>query len=137
MRHTNNGPNLLLRISKTLLASRQGLRYLLLACISVYGLLVWLLDLLGDGPTRRISVISSQPGTVGTVLDCACAPLTRQTPDIARPPGWAPQPPRRWICLVPMTRKVPLSLEALESGLERPFGSPTLDTITCWELHND
>lgn len=120
--------------SNRIWASRRGLRYMLLACISLFGWLASDLEL-----HRAIATELGRPpykpaGTPVTVPGCASGP-----PPLPYIPGplAAPLHPMQSICPAPTTAPAHSLRGNLGSGLDCRFLSPTLDTIICWEVRFD
>lgn len=120
--------------SNRIWASRRGLRYLLLACISLFGWLASDLEL-----RRAIATELNRPpykpaGTPATAPGSEYAPLP--LPCIPGPQVGA-QRQMPLTCPVPTTARPPSLRGNLGSGLDCRFLSLTLDTIICWEVRFD
>jgi hypothetical protein len=127
------GPNPPRRISNKLLDSKHGLRWLALACISLYGVLDSHPELLPGFETLLSNGKCKHVGMPVTVLDSAYVRLL--IPLTAPQTGLERLPQRRLICLAPTKSARPISQEVLESAQGLLLVPQTLDTITCWEAH--
>jgi len=124
-----------LRILSKYLDSKRGLRWQLAACILVYGLLDWNPELLpGFGILLNRGHYNSG-GIPATALDSVCA--QRLTQLIAKFHSSDAQRPRQLICLAATINERQSSQGPLESEPASPLERRTLDTTTCWEVHND
>lgn len=127
------GPNLLHPILSKLLASRHGLRWLLLGFTSLYGVLVSRPELLPGFEILRNSASFKPDGMQAIVRDSVFVRLL--IPLTPGPAFLVGQPPKRLICLAPTTGERPKLPPAWASVPDWDFPRPTLDTITCWEAH--
>jgi hypothetical protein len=129
------GPNPPRRISSKLLVSKRGLRWVLLAFTLLYGLLDSHPEFLPGFETLLNSGNCKHVGMPVTVRDSAYVrlllPLTQGQPFSAR------LHPQRLICLAATKSAPPISPGVLESEQGLLLAPQTLDTITCWEAHND
>lgn len=115
------------------LDSKHGLRWLLLACTLLYGLLDSRPELLPGFETLLNRQSFAPAGMPVIAQDSVFARLL--LPLTPRPLGLEGQHPKRLICLAPMKSSGPILPEALESAQGLHLVPQTLDTITCWEAH--
>lgn len=127
------GPNPPHPILSKALDSKHGLRWLLLVCTLLYGLLDSNPGLLPGFETLQNKLLSVPGGMPVTVQDSAYVRLLLPTTPVLIGSG-SPRP-KRLICLVPMKGSARTSLNPLESAQGLAFPPQTLDTITCWEAH--